>query len=213
MRWASVVSTCVGVCLARVAIFRCFVEMVSRLNGRGICPSGRSVHRPPPSLHGVPWGRFPRFCDTVPRLRRLASPRRFVAFARRFHPDASSFAPREHGRHAHRARTISSAAPVDRVSRMESTRPPRFLGNPCVQAPLFDPGGPHDPGHGGPCDAAFRSENGVGSAIGSLSRLNHAACTLPVYASQPGSPPCHATLGSGWRLPFAGPGLSPAGFL
>ena len=63
------------------------------------------------------------------------------------------------------------------------------------------------------CDAAFRSENGVGSAIGSLSRLNHAACTLPVYASQPGSPPCHATLGSGWRLPFAGPGLSPAGFL
>ena len=31
-----------------------------------------------------------------------------------------------------------------------------------------------------------------------LSRLNHAACTLSVYASQPGSPPDHATLDSGW---------------
>ena len=30
------------------------------------------------------------------------------------------------------------------------------------------------PSHGGPCDAAFRSENGVGSAISFLSRLNHA---------------------------------------
>ena len=33
---------------------------------------------------------------------------------------------------------------------------------------------------------------------GTLSRLNHAACTLSVYASQPGSPPDHATLDSGW---------------
>ena len=32
----------------------------------------------------------------------------------------------------------------------------------------------------------------------SLSRLNHAACTPSVYASQPGSPPDHATLDSGW---------------
>ena len=161
------------------AIFPCFVEMVSRLDVRGICPSGRSIVRPPPSLHGVPWGGFPPFTGTMQRLRRLASPPHFVAFARRFHPDASLFAPCEHGRHAPKVRTISSAAPVD-------------------------PGGPHDPGHGGPCDAAFRSENGVGSAIGSLSRLNHAACTRPVCASQPGSPPDHATLGSGWCLPFPG---------
>ena len=31
-----------------------------------------------------------------------------------------------------------------------------------------------------------------------LSRLYHAACTLSVYASRPGSPPDHATLDSGW---------------
>ena len=39
--------------------------------------------------------------------------------------------------------------------------------------------------------------NDVDSAL-ELSRLYHAACTLSVYASQPGSPPDHATLDSGW---------------
>jgi hypothetical protein len=45
-----------------------------------------------------------------------------------------------------------------------------------------------------------------------VSRLNHTACTLPVYASQPGLPPVHATLGSAWSPAFAGRGY-PAGFL
>ena len=38
----------------------------------------------------------------------------------------------------------------------------------------------------------------------SLSRLYHAACTLSVYASQPGSPPDHATLDSGLWPTLAG---------
>ena len=206
-------STRVGVCLARAAIFRCFVEMVSRLKVRGIYPSGSSVHRPPPSLHGVPWGRFPRFSGTMQRLRRLVSPPRFVAFARRLHPDAASFAPCEHGRHAPKARTISSAAPVDRFSRMESTRPPRFLGNPYGHAPLFDPGGPAGPRQRGTPGVAFRSLDSVGSAIRFLAGLHHAAYTFPVYASQPGSHPDHATLGYGWWLACAVAGLAPAGFL
>jgi len=46
-------------------------------------------------------------------------------------------------------------------------------------------------------DTAFRSENHVGSAISFLSRLHHAACKPPVYASQPRSPSLHATLGAG----------------
>jgi hypothetical protein len=62
-------------------------------------------------------------------------------------------------------------------------------------------------------DAAFRSENHVGSAVSFLSRLYHAACMPPVYASQPGSPPNHATLGPGWWLAFAGAGLTPAGLI
>jgi hypothetical protein len=45
-----------------------------------------------------------------------------------------------------------------------------------------------------------------------ISRLNHTAHTLPVYASQPGLPPSHATLGSGWSPAFAGR-ARPAGFL
>jgi hypothetical protein len=62
----------------------------------------------------------------------------------------------------------------------------------------------------GAANVAFRSENDVGSAFTFLSRLNHAACKPPVYASQPRSPSHHATLGPGRRLPFAGAGLTPA---
>ena len=39
-----------------------------------------------------------------------------------------------------------------------------------------------------------------------LSGLHHAACTLSVYASQPGSPPNHATLDSGWWPALTGQG-------
>ena len=37
-----------------------------------------------------------------------------------------------------------------------------------------------------------------------ISELHPAACTLSVYASQPGSPPDHATLDSGWWLTLTG---------
>ncbi len=117
------------------------------------------------------------------RLRRLVSPPHFVAFARRFHPDASSFAPREHGRHAHRARTISSAAPVDRVSRMESTRPPRFLGNPPVYMPRSStPADPTTLAMAG--RAMLPSAQKTASAPrsvpfrGSITRPAHSLCTL-----------------------------------
>lgn len=43
---------------------------------------------------------------------------------------------------------------------------------------------------------AFRYMNDVGFHNNSLSRLNHAACDLAVYASQPGSPRHHARLAS-----------------
>ena len=49
-------------------------------------------------------------------------------------------------------------------------------------------------------------------AISFISRLYRAALMPPVYASQPGLPPNHATLGSGWSPAFAGR-ESPAGFL
>ena len=60
-------------------------------------------------------------------------------------------------------------------------------------------------------DAAFRLTNDVGARGYYLSRLNHAACTLPVYASQRGSLRHHATLGAGWWPTFAGRDWVPAG--
>ena len=68
---------------------------------------------------------------------------------------------------------------------------------------LFDPGEPPTPGHFRASDVVFRWINGVDFAS-ALSRLNHAACTLSVYASQPGSPPDHATLDSGWWSALTG---------
>ena len=91
-----------------------------------------------------------------------------------------------------------------RLCTVEKTRPPRFLDDPCVHAPLFDPDGAPAPGPFGTGDGVFRHANGVDSAKMILSVLNHAACTLPVYASQPGSPPDCATLGSGWGPALAG---------
>lgn len=56
-----------------------------------------------------------------------------------------------------------------------------------------------------------RSRDDEGSDDYSFSRLNHTASVLPVYASRPGSPPGHATLGSGCWLGSAGWVLPPLG--
>ena len=66
---------------------------------------------------------------------------------------------------------------------MEKTRSPRFLGNPCLRAPLSDPGGISPSGLSRRFDVAFRVLNHVGSRdnrfrgsitqpTGSLSTLN-----------------------------------------
>ena len=92
------------------------------------------------------------------------------------------------------------------LSRTETTASPRFLGNPPVYMPR-----------------ALRPRRDLGAWLilsalrcclpptslrrlsqSQLSRLNHAACTLPVYASQRGLLRYHATLGSGWSPAFAG---------
>ena len=94
----------------------------------------------------------------------------------------------------------------------ETTRVPRFLGKSrCAHAPLFDPGELFTPGRSRRVDAAFRGPNDVGTRGYFLSGLNHAAYTLPVYASQGGSLRHHATLGSGWWPASAGRGWLPAG--
>jgi hypothetical protein len=96
------------------------------------------------------------------------------------------------------------------LSVKEIPRAPRFLLNSCLHALLFDPGGSSSPHHDSALDAAFRSENDVGSALSFLSGLNHTAYRPPVYASQPGSLRVHATLGPARWLAFTGAGLAPA---
>ena len=107
-------------------------------------------------------------------------PPRFVTFARRDHRCAplrspgSGPLPRGLDCFYRGARAAFFA--------MEKTRPPRFLGDPCLHAPLFDPGGPSVPGHPGTGDAAFRLVNDVGSALrcsrGSITRPAGSLCTL-----------------------------------
>ena len=95
---------------------------------------------------------------------------------------------------------------------VETARPPRFLGDPVVDMPCSrDPGETSTPS----CHVSVSvlpSAKGTTSALTNLlSGLNHTACPLAVYASQPGSPPDHARLASGWWLAFAGQDWLPAG--
>ena len=81
----------------------------------------------------------------------------------------------------------------------------------CVHAPLSDPGELFTPGLlGVSMRPSVRLTTSALAGI-NLSRLNHAACTLPVYASQRGSLRHHATLGAGWWPTFAGRDWVPAG--
>jgi hypothetical protein len=88
-------------------------------------------------------------------------------------------------------------------------RSPRFLGNPCMRAPFFDPGeelAGQRPRAFGPAlnlrSVAFRVPSARRPSLGrSVSGLNSAARIPAVYASQPPSPAVHARLASGWRSP------------
>ena len=83
-------------------------------------------------------------------------------------------------------------AAIRAVSPVETSRPPRFLGDPCPHAPLSDPGGTASARPSRRRDGAFRSCHSVG--FRDVHGLR-GSITLPVYASRPASPPVHATLG------------------
>ena len=98
-------------------------------------------------------------------------------------------------------------------SRVETTGPPTFLGNPhCACALLSDPGGADASGR---YDASTRPPYGPRRRLPHatcLSGLNHTAWTLAVYASQCRSPGHHARLASGCRASSTGRDCLPAGF-
>ena len=92
-----------------------------------------------------------------------------------------------------------------RLIAVEKTRPPRFLDDPCVHAPLSDPGGPPIPGHFRPDVVVFRLRNEVASAATSLEAPSRGLHALWVRFAA-GVAPGHATLDSGWRPAFIGQG-------
>jgi hypothetical protein len=96
---------------------------------------------------------------------------------------------------------------------LEPSGPPRFLANPHARMPRsLTPARPRRLAL--PLGAPVRPSTSCtvsALACGYDFEARRAAYALPVYASQPGSPPHHATLGSGWSLPFAGRDR-PAGF-
>ena len=84
--------------------------------------------------------------------------------------------------------------------------------SPCTRAPLIDPGRAD-------IVRSVATTSVLSSVLPStstptiipLSRLDHAAHALAVYASQPGSPLHHARLASGWWTTLAGRAWLPAG--
>jgi hypothetical protein len=67
-------------------------------------------------------------------------------------------------------------------SGVETTGPPRFLGNPRVRALLFDPGGTETPGHTAPPCCLPRPQRcrlpQTGYFRGSITQPTHSLCTL-----------------------------------
>ena len=77
-------------------------------------------------------------------------PTRFVAFACRYHPHTDVSLPSVRRRRmVHRgpgAFALRAALPLAAHYRMETTGPPKFLGDPYVRALFSDPGGTFAPG-------------------------------------------------------------------
>ena len=111
----------------------------------------------------------------------------------------ASFAPLLEQALPSRGLGLVSGFPTPVLLQVETTGPPRFLGNPNVCMPRSSTPARSWRDAVFRQDVAFRLLNGVGSREENLSRLNSAAYRLPVYASQRGLPSRCATLGSGRR--------------
>lgn len=149
---------------------------------------------------------FPCFVGTIRCSDSLTSlPPRFVSFAWRYPACRGGFVSpnRSHGRTI-RPGVFVAGGPF-RLLRVETSGPPRFLGNPGVSMPRSStPVGPADPADLGTLMRPSELTTSSAPTSTSLSGLYHAACPLAVYASQHGSPRDHARLASGGRPPWPG---------
>ena len=160
--------------------------LLFRVDGPGArCPRHLSLERfhgtASPSLHRVSHRPgFPGFDGTMGCSESLPPiPPHFVAFVWRYHMRAGSFAPvgcparglPQAGAH------WSPGRPRVRGSHVETTGPPRFLGDPHGRALLSDPDGTSASGRLRRLGAAFRVWNSVGSrGFGSYGAQSHGPC-------------------------------------
>ena len=128
----------------------------------------------------------------------------FVAFTFRYRLSTRFFAPFPGGMLPREdIRKRSPALPL-RIPFSGDDRASQVPGEPqCLHALLFDPGGTltllliH-------ARMLPSAGNTASASATNLSRLNHTAYRPPVYASQPGLPQDHATLGSGCQHALPG---------
>lgn len=121
-----------------------------------------------PFLHGVPWGRFPRFTGTTKVSDSLPPiPPHFVSFVQRYRPALGVRSRRAPRAPPAGQGTWSPSSPCRSVRGTETTGSPRFLGNPSrARAPLFDSAGTNETSVTRLVGVAFRSVHGVGSREG-----------------------------------------------
>ena len=150
-------------------------------------PQAPSSGRPLPSA-GSSGVSSPTSSVTISRLRLLASLRASLRLLRSALPPLRPPSlPR--GRTLPRGPGPFLSRRPRRLSSVEKTRSPRFMDDPCVHAPLFDPGGPPAPGHFRTGDVVFRLVNDVDSAVGAFeaqSRGLHALCVRFAAGVAPG---------------------------
>ncbi len=164
---------------------------------------------PPPG----PSGGFPGFSGTKRSSDFLPSlPPRFVAFARRYQA-RSLVRSVDVERYGPTGLDTLTGCPVRLVA--GDVRTSQVPGKPqCTHAAFSDSGEASAPGRVDPTALRCglpRFARCRPSQVRCDFEAQRAAYPLPVYASQPGAPPHHATLGSGWSPPFAGRDR-PAGF-
>jgi len=176
-------------------------------------PSNGLITRRPASLPRVPGGASSpastvlsgRY-DFLPLL-----PPRFVAFAWRYHPSARVSPAR--GRALPRAvfRSWSPGISGRDFCRWKRQDLLRSWGTPIVLLPCSPT--PVGPTHQAmQCVGAAPAVSTTKAPAFVLSRLNHTASALAVYASQAGSPRHHARLASGCWPGSSGRAWLPAGF-
>ena len=181
-----------------------------------LCPRHRSLQRfratASPSLHGVPDEAGSPASSVLLDAPNPVQPSLSASFPSqsRYHRHPS-FAPARIGRPSRSGQGCSPASPTGFLS-WSPTGLPGSLENLCVHALLFDPGGSDGPAHVAFGASLLPSARFKASApTWRLARLNHTACTLAVYASQPGLPLHHARLASGWGPAFPGRASRPQG--